>query len=105
MKDINILKEIRNDGNFYLNEAIFCEIADLSISRVEGAFPAKNNTRNTTIKIVKNEIHLEVNIKVKQGVNVHNICEKLQNKIYLNIFQTTEIKPTEINIKVVGFHN
>lgn len=97
------LSESNDNGNLALNNDVFKEITCISIKRVENCYPAKKDNDSATVKISKDKLIVDVEIKLKQGINISRTCEKLQNKIFLNIFQTTEIKPSEINIKVVGF--
>lgn len=96
------LNETNENGILALNSSVFDEIAEISIKRVANCFPNKEG-RSVTVKINKDKLILNVDVRLKHGVNVQNVCEQLQNKIYINIYHTTEVKPEEININVTGF--
>jgi len=54
-------------------------------------------------KIVNNTLNISVDIKVKYGTNVNDTCERLQERIFQNIYQMTDIKCYFIDIRVIGF--
>ncbi|MDY6062705.1 MAG: Asp23/Gls24 family envelope stress response protein [Erysipelotrichaceae bacterium] len=100
------LNESNESGKLALNNDVFKEITNISIGHVEGCYcSSKKEKDNVQIKINDDKLLVNVNVKLKHGININQTCEKLQNKIFLNIFQTTDIKPEVINIKVVGFVN
>ena len=48
-------------------------------------------------------LNVHVEVKIKYGQNVSDVCERLQKKIYQSIQQMTDLKCNLIDIKVVGF--
>lgn len=96
------LNETNENGILALNSSVFDEIAELSVNKVSDCYLSKQG-KSVNVKINKDKLILNINVKLKQNINVQNVCEQLQNKIYDNIFQTTEIKVSQININVVGF--
>lgn len=97
------LQESNQNGVLGLNADVFKEIIKISTKHVEGCFLSRKDYESIKVKLNKDILTVEVEIRIKHGLNINRTCEKLQNKIFLNIFQTTEIKPSDINIKVVGF--
>lgn len=96
------LTESNDHGVLALNSSVFNQIAEISIGRVQHCYPAKEN-KSVVVKINQDKLVVNVDVRLARGINIQHTCEQLQNKIYTNIFHTTEVKASEINIKVVGF--
>ncbi|MGL5978099.1 MAG: Asp23/Gls24 family envelope stress response protein [Erysipelotrichaceae bacterium] len=54
-------------------------------------------------KIVDDQLVINIDLKVKYGVNVSEACASLQAKIYDSINHMCDYTPDIIDIKVVGF--
>ncbi len=54
-------------------------------------------------KIVDDQLVINIELKVKYGVNVSEACAKVQAKIFDNISHMCDYTPDIIDIKVVGF--
>lgn len=99
------INEKNENGEIALSKNVFELIADISIDDVENAKRITGNkfTKPIQCKISQNQLHIGMDIKVKYGANVNATCEILQNNIYQNILQMTNLKCASVDIHVVGF--
>ncbi len=97
------LAESSEDGTLAINSHILREIAYYSISRIKDIEAYKKSIDCVGLKIRKDEIYLSIDVNVNRNINTATVCEQLQNKIYINIFQNCNIKVKEININVRGY--
>lgn len=56
-----------------------------------------------TVKINNNQLSVYCEVQVKHGKNVSKTLSSLQDRIYNNIVMMTEVRPSAVDIKVVGF--
>lgn len=54
-------------------------------------------------KIVDDQLVINIDLKVKYGVNVAEACQQIQSKIHDSISHMCDYTPDIIDIKVVGF--
>ncbi|MDI9518332.1 MAG: Asp23/Gls24 family envelope stress response protein [Erysipelotrichaceae bacterium] len=104
-KEYILLKEKSDSGIIALNKSVFESIVEISQDDIEGfqKIPTTRFSKPVSVKIVKNKLHISVDVNVKYGANVNSISKKLQNKIYNNILQMTGLKTSEITINVISF--
>ncbi len=103
-QDYIVLKDSKQNGMIAMNKSVFQSIADISIREVESVSSQKSTfSKPVSIKIVKNKLKIEADIKVRYGANVNAVCELVQNKIYENIAFMTGFKPSEVSVNVTGF--
>ena len=84
---------------------MFESIVEISQEDIDGLnrIPSTRFSKPVLIKIIKNKLHISVDVNLKYGSNVNSISKKLQNKIYDNILQMTGLKASEITINVISF--
>ena len=106
-QDYVILDEKSDNGLIAINKSVFKAIAELSIDEIEDALQVPNTrfTKPLSIKIEKNRLNIEADIKLKYGANVEQTCELVQNRIYENILFMTGFKPNTVTVNVSGFEN
>ena len=76
----------------------FEEEKNCSIAQKEGPFNSP-----VMCKVNKNKLEIAINLKIKYGINVNEICELLQEKVKNTIYLMTDIKCNDIEMNVVGF--
>ncbi len=102
---IVIKEKCEEFGHIALTKGVFDTIVCLTVDEDEKVVLCDNKafTKPSISKITKNELNISVDIKVKFGANVNEVCEKLQDKIHQTIFQMTELNCRSVNIRVTGF--
>ena len=103
MADYITLKSSNENGNFSLNPKVFAEITEYSVPRIENCYLAKKVHDAVNVEYKNEELVITADIKIKKGVNIPKTVKALQERIHLNIEQTTDITPKEVNIRVVGY--
>ncbi len=100
-----LIKEKQDSGLIALSKAVFETIAFISIDEEENVYPLEKQAMKKTVqcKISDNKLIVLVDARVKYGANVNELCEKLQERITTNIYQMTNLKCNNIDIKVSGF--
>ena len=106
-QDYVILKDQNENGMIAVNRSVFKAIAEISIDEIEDAFQVPNTrfTKPLSIKIEKNRLNVEADVRLKYGANVEQTCELVQNRIYENILYMTGFKANEVTVNVSGFEN
>ena len=104
-KEYILLKEKTDSGLIALNKSVFESIVEISEDEIDEVVRINSSrfTKPIQVKILKNQLHISVDVNFKFGSNVSLVSKKLQTKIYENILQSTNIKPSEITINVVSF--
>lgn len=104
-QDYIVLKEQEDTGMIAINKSVFESITEISVQEVDGAICIPNTrfSKPIQIKIVKNKLQVDADIKVRYGSKVNVISEMVQNRIYENIFFMTGYKPSDITVNVIGF--
>lgn len=103
-KEYILIKEKSDSGIIALNKSVFESIVDISQDEIEGLkkIPSTRFSKPISIKIIKNKLHVSVDINLKYGENVNTVSKLLQKKIYDNIALMTEFKPSKITINVIS---
>ncbi len=93
-------------GIIGLSIAVFESIAAFSLEDVKGIklVPATRFRKNVTCKVEDGKINIDLNINVKTGNNVNEICRKVQNHIIKGIYNMTDFDDIIVNIDVKGFY-
>jgi len=102
MEYINIDNK-ENRGDVALSTQVLKDIAAIALARCEDAYPAKKESDSIVCKYVKDELSLALNLKLKYGCAVTDVCSKLQEKIHDDILQMTGIDDYKITLDIVGF--
>ncbi len=100
-----LIKEKEETGMIALERGVFETISQISVDEEEAVTFLENTVlkKNIQCKIVENRLNVAVEVKVKYGANVNQVCEQLQERIASNIYQMTNLKCNVIDIKVNGF--
>lgn len=96
MKDYATLK--LNDSNIAIHESVFVSIAKEIISD-ENGFEEKS----ISVSQKENEFTLNIDVKVKNSINITDKCSQLQKRIMEITKQITDIRLSAVNIRIVGF--
>jgi uncharacterized alkaline shock family protein YloU len=107
MTNYFLIENFTNNGALGISYQVFEEIAKICVSEVEGATLSSNEglfklNRPVLCNIQSDGIEITVNVKIDTGLNVNDVCLKVQEKVQDSIYDMTEIKPKKIDIKVTG---
>ena len=104
-QDYVILNDNSENGLIAINKSVFQSIVEISVDDLENTVRVSETrfNRPLQVKIEKNKLFVETDIKVKYGANVAATCELLQNKIYENIQFMTGFKASDVTVHVIGF--
>ena len=103
-QDYVMLKESSRNGTIAINKIVFHSIALISLQEVQNVVPAEGYmAKPVTVKIDKNRLNVEANIKVKYGENAAVASGQVQNRIYENILFMTGYKPASVTVNVQNF--
>ncbi len=102
---INLKIDTNDNSKIALAKGVFESIIMTTLKEDSKAVlpDMKAFNKYVTCKILNNALTIHVDIKVKFGANVSDICERLQEKLFQNIYQMTDIKCYFIDISVIGF--
>lgn len=101
-----------NNGNLYIASKVFKDIAIAKIKNTKGVYigneevskKGKNQNfdfdRNINCTYKDGYAELYININVKKGVDVNELCLNLQKEISDEIFVLLEQVPVKIKIKI-----
>jgi len=95
----------KNDiGTYVISEKAFKDIAAIACSNIKNVYPTKKDNDFVDCKLSKTkEPTIKVSVRVKQGVDIVKVCNKIQDEIMENILLMTGIECKKINIDVQGF--
>ena len=104
-QDYVVLNDNSENGLIAINKSVFQSIVEISIDDLENTVRVSESrfSHPLLVKIEKNKLFVETDIKVKYGANVAATCELLQNKIYENILFMTGFKTSDVTVNVIGF--
>ena len=104
-QDYVILNDNSENGLIAINKSVIQAIVEISVDDLENTVRVTETRFNhpLAVKIEKNKLFVETDIKVKYGANVAATCELLQNKIYENILFMTGFKASDVTVNVIGF--
>ncbi len=102
---ILIKEKIDETGLIALSKGVFEKISEISIEEEENVSLVEAGALRKSVqcKIVNNQLNVTVEVKIKYGANVNASCEKLQERISLNVYQMTNMKCNLVDVKVAGF--
>lgn len=91
-------------GIYEIAPKAFEDIASLACEGVKNVYPVKKDKNYAEAKIGKNdELSILLTVKVKQGVDIVKLCNKLQDEVAENILLMTGVECKKINIDIQGF--
>ncbi len=100
------IKENNQNGIIAMSKRVFQSIAKIAIEEDDNLKIATKNglfSDALSCKVVNDQLVLTVNVKIKNGANVHDTCAKVQGRIFENIEHMCGYQPDMIDIRVVGF--
>lgn len=90
-------------GKVELNNNVFKDVALISLEKVKGVYPVKNDSSFCTVSYKDDKLKLLLKIKIDIGTDVVKVCNKLTESVHESIESMTGIDCKEINIDVQGF--
>ena len=91
-------------GAYQISDKAFEDIASIVCENTKNVYPVKKDKGFVEAKFNKeNELTLTVNIKVKQGIDIVKLCNRLQDDIAENILLMTGQEAQAVNIDIQGF--
>ena len=94
----------KNIGTYVISNKALEDIASIVCENTKNVYPIKKDKGFVEAKINKeDELSLLVSIKVKQGIDIVKLCNKLQDEILENILMMTGKECQRINIDIQGF--
>ncbi|HPX46146.1 MAG TPA: Asp23/Gls24 family envelope stress response protein [Bacteroidales bacterium] len=95
-----------NIGIIGLSTAVFESIAAFSLEDISGikVVPSTRFKKNVTCKVEEGKININLNVTVKTGNNINEICRKVQNHIVNVIDNMTDFNDVVVNLDVRGFY-
>ncbi|MEA5026426.1 MAG: Asp23/Gls24 family envelope stress response protein [Erysipelotrichaceae bacterium] len=102
---LNLKSDSGDNSKIALSKGVFEAIVKTTLNEdAKAVLPDQTAfSKSIVCKIINNNLNINVDIRVKYGSNVNDICERLQEKIFQNIYHMTDIKCYFIDIKVIGF--
>lgn len=89
---------------YTISEKAFEDIAAIAVKIIKNVFPAKKGSEFVECKINKNnEISIKISIRVKQGVDIVELCSRVQDEVNENIMLMSGVECKKINIDIQGF--
>ncbi|MFS1518243.1 Asp23/Gls24 family envelope stress response protein [Bacillus sp. SCS-151] len=109
-----MITQFLSKGSLSITENVFAVITSICINDIEEidgtVYDVKeqlylflNNgqrQKGILIKNEKNDIIIDIHVCVKYGVNIAQVCKKLQALVVTEIGALTGIRPTAINVMV-----
>lgn len=80
------------------------DICNLAISKIQGVYPIKKDAGYASCS-VKDELKVQVSLKIKQGLDIVKLSSKLQSKVHESIMEMTGIDCKKIDVDIQGFVN
>lgn len=91
-------------GTYIISEKAFKDIAAIACSSVKHVYPTKKDNDFVECKISKaGEPVFTISIRVKQGVDIVKLCNRLQDEIKEAVLLMSGIECKQIDIDIQGF--
>lgn len=98
------MKNTNEYGSIEISKEAFDDMANIVAGKIKGIMPAKKSGISDCV-IKDDEITINLNIKVKTGIDVNKVSSKLQTKVHETIEEMTGIDCKKINVNILGFIN
>lgn len=109
MADYVYIENYNNYGAMGISRRVFENIASAATNRVKGASVSHNKGRLFTLHrpiqiILRNNglVDIRIDVIIKIGVNVDEVCLKIQEEVANALLLMTEMIPFNIGVKVVA---
>ena len=94
----------KNAGTYVISEQAFEDIACLACANIKNIYPVKKDKNIAEASInKKGELIITLHLKVKQGLDIVKLCNKVQDEVAENILLMTSKECKKINIDIQGF--
>ena len=90
-------------GTVDLNNNVFKDISLITINKLNGIHPIKDDHSFVGITVKDGQLKLKLKVKIDAGIDVVKTCNKLTENVHESIESMTGIDCKEINIEVQGF--
>jgi uncharacterized alkaline shock family protein YloU len=99
------MEVIKNEiGSYTISDKAFQDIAAICCNGIKNIYPTKKDSEFVSCKFNKNgDLLLDISIRVKQGVDIVKLCNKIQDEINESILLMTGVECKKINIDIQGF--
>lgn len=99
-------KKDKSIGVIGLSVSVFESIAKYSIEDMNDVSLMLSTSfrKSVSCKVVNNQLVLTMNILVKIGKNVNDICNDIQQHVQNMIKEMTNINNVKVNINIRGFY-
>ncbi|MDD3036098.1 MAG: Asp23/Gls24 family envelope stress response protein [Bacilli bacterium] len=109
MADYVYIENYSKYGVMGISRRVFETIAQTATNRVKGATVSANKSRLFTLHrpiqaILRSNglVDIRIDVAIKSGVNVSEVCLKIQEEVANALMAMTEMVPFNINIKVAS---
>lgn len=110
MADYVYIENYSKNGKMGISHVVFDQIASISAQRIKGVQIRKNSQLQRIFKLRKpiscqiqnGIVNVNIEVTIKAGSNVHEVCIKIQEEIANALSSLTELVPFNINVKVCG---
>ena len=91
-------------GTYTISEKAFNDITNIVCQNINNIYPVKKDADYGECKYNKQkELVIKVSLKIKQGIDIVKVCNRIQNEVKENILLMTGVDVKEINIDIQGF--
>jgi uncharacterized alkaline shock family protein YloU len=103
------VQNLNNSGKLAINKKVFEEIVTIATNNIYGVtVKSKKNSglfsfhKPVSCDILNGKVHIELDVNIKQGQNVENLCSSIQKEIADVLTNMVELVPFSIKVKVAG---
>ncbi len=90
-------------GNINVSKNAINDIANLACLKVDGVYPVKKDCNVASCTYKDDELTISLNIKVKQGMDVMKLSNKVQAKVFEAVGEMTGLDCKSIDVNIQGF--
>lgn len=109
MAEYVYIQDYSKRGKLGISKKCFEEIIKITTNKINGVqtVDSQNNilpfyfNKPISCEIVNGKVQINVQVKVKQGSNIEEVCTKIQEQIADEITTMVELVPFSIKVKVV----
>lgn len=111
-------QEVQADkpGNISFNNDVIATIAALATVEIDGVagmsggftsgvaelLGRKNLTKGVKVEVGSEECAIDLNLVVKYGSKIHEVCEEIQKSVKSSVEMMTGLRVVEVNVHVQG---
>ena len=107
MAEYVYIKDYSKNGQLGISKNCFEQIVSVVTNKVGGVSTAKPSTpfffhKPVRCTINENKLTVDIQVIIRQGYNVDQICSSIQSEVAEALTQMMELVPFQIKIKVAG---